>query len=206
MEPLLQSYARTVHDTLQYLPNELQELVSRMREYDVQIVSLLREIETNGLSGEKVTNLNKAYKLKSSIVSQILGLLGDKISNLDTTHSQAVAVSEPVNNNSQVVEEEVVNKPIPKRSRKQPANKIVRNPKLRQVSPPTTPQNTFNPPRESLPRENICVCRGFLSGERIKCDNPLCKTGTYHMRCVGVTSKPKHLWICNFCIQKIDLS
>ena len=205
MEPLIGTYATTVHDTFEYLPNELQELVSHVREYDLQIITLLREIEINGLSGEKATNLNEAYKLKSSIISQILDLLGEKISNLNTAHSQALTAPESVSNNNHVVEEEVVNKPIPKRSRKQPANKIVRNPKLRQVSPPTTPKNSFNPPRESLPTENMCICKGFLSGDTIKCDNPHCITGTYHMRCVGITSKPKHMWICNFCIQKVNL-
>ena len=203
MDPLIQAYATTVHGTLEYLPNELQELVSHMREYDVQIVTLLREIEMNGLSGEKATNLNEAYKLKSNIVTQILDLLREKVSNLNTAHSQAITVPESVDNNVHVVEEEVVNKSIPKRNRKQPANKIVRSPKLRQVSPPTTPENILIPPKESLPTGDICICKGFLSGDTIKCDNPRCKTGTYHMHCVGVTSKPKHMWICNFCIQKI---
>ena len=201
MEPLVQSYATIVHNTLEYLPNELQELVSHMREYDLQIISLLREIETNGLSGEKATNLNNAYKLKSSLVSQILELLGEKISKLNT--SQLQAITTPESNNNHVVEE-AVNKTIPKRNRKQPSNKIVRNPKLRQVSPPTSPQNTLSPPRESLPTENICICKGYLSGDTIECDNPHCKIGTYHMRCVRLTSKPKRMWICNFCIQRVD--
>ena len=160
MDPLLQSYARAVHESLEDLPNELQQLVTHVRESDILITNLLSEIEGEGLSGERALHLNQTYKYKSDLVSELVKLIEDKLSSLDSSYTDVTAapklvVLNAVRGNIINSVEIPFNKPVNKRRRKQPRNEIVRNPILRQVSPPIIPA----PEDSSTKVASVCLCK-----------------------------------------------
>ncbi|KAI6661649.1 Inhibitor of growth protein 4 [Oopsacas minuta] len=211
MDPLLQKYAKTVHESLEDVPNELQELISRIREYDVQITNILTEIEGEDMSGDRALLLNQAYKYKSDFMSDVVKLLDDKLYNLDSCYTEVKTAPKLVVHhkapgeiiNSVPRGDLPINKPVSKHRRKQPHNEIVRIPTHRRVSSPAMPSPSKEYPNTN--RDSICICKGKQSDHTIICHNDQCKVGTYHMACVGVKSRTEGVWFCNWCIHKIDL-
>lgn len=44
-----------------------------------------------------------------------------------------------------------------------------------------------------------CWCEGTKKGKTITCSNTLCARKLFHLRCVGLRSKPRGQWLCKDC-------
>ncbi|KAJ8926435.1 hypothetical protein NQ314_021224 [Rhamnusium bicolor] len=177
------TYVENYLDCVENLPDELQRLISRMRELDVYYLDFGKEEQTQAENKEQQppvnntpTNNNTTLVNNERPTKRARRTRHDTFSGLENNHTEPA-----------------------------PAEHVLRSKKKKRKARQTAQaQKEESPPREEEPaidpdEPTYCLCDQISYGEMIMCDNDLCPIEWFHFSCVTLTTKPKGKWYCPKC-------
>ncbi|WAQ98683.1 ING1-like protein [Mya arenaria] len=208
------TYLENYLETMDNLPDDLQRIVTQLRELDIQCRTILKDTEQHKetyLREESGQVKKKAFiAIKRALVRcqeigdeklHLLTLINEFIENrqrqLEQDRENLGNFFDPTSSSASVKDHDkeeiipqppVVNNIKEDKPKKKKKRKTKKDKEQSPIDPPIDPDEP-----------TYCLCQQVSYGEMIGCDNDACAIEWFHFNCVGLTSKPKGKWYCPKC-------